>query len=68
VTVEEALEMFTVAGAYTTFEEHVKGAIRPGMLSDFAILAEDPRGVDPMGLMDVQVTTTIIGGEVVYEA
>jgi predicted amidohydrolase YtcJ len=68
VSVEEALEMFTVAGAYATFEEHTKGAIRTGMLADFAILAEDPRSVDPAGLTDVPVTTTIIGGEIVYEA
>ena len=65
---EEALELFTVAGAYTTFEEHIKGAIRPGMLADFAVLERDPRAIDPMTLAELKITRTVIGGESVYEA
>lgn len=68
VTVEEALELFTVAGAYATFEEDIKGALKAGMLADFAVLAEDPRKVDPMTLADLPVTRTVIGGDTVYEA
>ena len=67
VTVEEALEMYTVAGAHVTCEEDIKGQIKAGMLADFAILEQDPRDVDPSTLADLGVTTTIIGGEVVYE-
>ncbi|MCO5177007.1 MAG: amidohydrolase [Thermomicrobiales bacterium] len=67
VTVEEALEMYTVAGAHVTFEEDIKGKIKAGMLADFAVLEQDPRDVDPSTLADLGVTTTIIGGEVVYE-
>jgi predicted amidohydrolase YtcJ len=68
VTVEEALEMFTVAGAFTTFEENIKGAIQPGMLADFAVLDADPREVDPMAISEIPVRATVIGGETVYEA
>lgn len=68
ITVEEALPLYTVAGAYATFEEQVKGQIRPGMLADFAILEEDPRTVDPERLGEIAVSQTIIGGETVYEA
>jgi predicted amidohydrolase YtcJ len=68
VTVEEALEMYTVAGAYATFEEDIKGQIKAGMLADFTVLAEDPRGVDPMTLAELEVSATVIGGEVVYGA
>lgn len=68
VTVEEALEMFTVAGAYATFEEHEKGALKPGMLADFAVLDEDPRQVEPERLAEISISATIIGGETVYEA
>jgi hypothetical protein len=68
VTVEEALEMYTVAGAYATFEEHKKGSLKRGMLADFTILAQDPRAVDPMTLSDLPVSATVIGGELVYEA
>jgi predicted amidohydrolase YtcJ len=68
VTVEEALEMYTVAGAYATFEENVKGKIKRGMLADFTLLADDPREVDPMSLAELLVSATIIGGETVFEA
>lgn len=59
--------MYTVAGAYATFEEDIKGQIKAGMLADFTILEEDPRQVDPMHLSEVPVSATIIGGETVYE-
>lgn len=68
ITVEEALPLYTVNGAYATFEEHVKGMLRPGMLADFALLEEDPRQVDPARLGALKVSRTIIGGETVYEA
>ena len=68
VTVEEALEMFTVAGAYATFEEDIKGRIKRGMLADFTLFADDPREVDPMSLAELPVSATIIGGETVWEA
>jgi predicted amidohydrolase YtcJ len=68
VTVEEALEMYTVGGAYATFEESIKGQLKAGMLADVAILEQDPRTVDPMALSDLKVSATMIGGEIVYEA
>lgn len=68
ITVEEALPLYTVAGAYATFEEHKKGQLKPGMLADFAVLEEDPRAVDPFHIGDIRISRTIIGGETVYEA
>jgi predicted amidohydrolase YtcJ len=66
ITVEEALRAYTVAGAYASFEEEIKGQIAPGMLADFAVLANDPRSVEPARLADVPVTMTIVGGETIY--
>lgn len=67
LSVTEALHAYTVAGAYATFEEHEKGAIAPGMLADFAVLARDPRAVPPEEISQIPVTQTWIGGELVYE-
>ena len=66
ITVEEALRAYTVAGAYASFEEEIKGQIAPGMLADFAVLASDPRAVDPLRLAEVPVTMTIGGGETIF--
>jgi predicted amidohydrolase YtcJ len=68
ITVEEALPLYTVNGAYASFEEHCKGMLRPGMLADFVVLERDPRRVDPEELAEIRVLRTVIGGETVYEA
>lgn len=67
ISVEEALPLYTVAGAYATFEEEKKGKLKTGMLADFAILEEDPRAVDPERLDEIKIGQTIIGGETVYQ-
>ncbi len=67
ISVEEALPLYTVAGAYATFEEHKKGQLKENMLADFAILEEDPRAVDPERLDEIKISQTIIGGETAYE-
>jgi hypothetical protein len=55
VTVEEALKVWTLDGAYTTFDEKIKGSNTPGKLADFVVLRKDPRRVDPDGIKDIVV-------------
>lgn len=66
IQVEEALKCYTVRAAYASFEEKVKGSIEPGKLADFVILQRDITEIDPVGIKDVQVLKTVVGGEVVY--
>ena len=68
ITVEEALRVCTVNGAYASFEENEKGTITAGRLADFVILAEDPHDVDPDLIKEIQVIRTVLGGRTVHEA
>lgn len=62
LTVEQALDSYTVGGAYASFEEDVKGDIREGMLADFIILGENPFTVMPERLSQIPVLGTWLGG------
>jgi predicted amidohydrolase YtcJ len=68
VSVEEAIKVWTLDGAYATFEENVKGSISPGKLADFAVLRRDPRKVDHDTIKDIVVDSTYVGGERVWQA
>ena len=67
-TVQEALDSFTKAGAYASFEEKIKGQIMPGMSADFTVLGADPFETDPSALKDIPVRSTWLGGNRVFEA
>jgi predicted amidohydrolase YtcJ len=68
VSVEEAIKVWTLDGAYATFEENLKGSITPGKVADFAVLRRDPRKVDPDTIKDIVVDSTYVGGERVWQA
>ena len=66
ITVEEALRIYTLHGAYASFEEDIKGSIEVGKLADLVVLGDDLTTVDPHAIMDIPVRMTMVGGEVVY--
>jgi predicted amidohydrolase YtcJ len=67
VTIDEAIRMFTLNGAYASFEEHLKGSITPGKLADLVVLDRDPREVPPEELHTLRAEVTVIDGKVVHE-
>ena len=65
-SMQEALDSFTKAGAFASFEEEFKGRIAPGMAADFTVLSEDLFQTEPCRIKDVQVLQTWLGGKRVY--
>ncbi len=68
ISVEEALRVVTINGAYASYEEALKGSITVGKLADFVVLAEDPHTVDPSKIKDIAIVRTVTGGNTVYQA
>ncbi len=66
VTVEQSLHAYTTAAAYSSFEENIKGMLKPGMLADFVLLDRDLTQIDPEAIRDTEILRTVVGGEVVY--
>jgi predicted amidohydrolase YtcJ len=66
VTVDEALRMYTVAAAYSSNEENMKGSVETGKLADLTVLSDDPRNVSPNEVGNITVEMTLVGGRVVY--
>ncbi len=68
ITLTEAIEAYTMGGAYAEFREHELGSLTPGKLADIVVLDADLFAIAPEKIKDVKVTRTIVGGRVVYEA
>ena len=68
ITVDQALQVNTMNGAYASREEAIKGSITAGKLADFVVLADDPHTVDAEKIKDIQIVRTVVGGSTVYQA
>jgi predicted amidohydrolase YtcJ len=67
ITLDEALRVCTMNGAYASFEENLKGSITAGKLADFVMLGQDPHEVDPNTLKDIRIVRTVVGGKTMFE-
>ncbi len=62
----EALETYTINGAYAAFEEGIKGTLTPGKLADITVLSKDILTIPEDEIPTAEVVYTIVGGDVKY--
>ncbi len=67
ITPMQALRMFTINGAYASFEDDIKGSLELGKLADIAVLDSDFLQTAPEKIWDIKVDMTIIDGKIEYE-
>src|SRR5712692_1020209 len=68
ITVEEAIRVGTINGAYASYEENLKGSIEAGKLADLVVLGRDPLKEKPSTLVTIPVERTMAGGRWTFEA
>jgi hypothetical protein len=67
ITLEEAIRVGTLNGAYASFEENTKGSIEPGKVADLVVLGRDPFKEDPSNIVHMPIERTMAGGKWVWE-
>ena len=68
LTRAEALRLYTIGSAGSTFEEGRKGSIEAGKHADLAVLNADYLTVPEEQTRSLESLLTIVGGRVVYAA
>ena len=67
LTIQEAIEAYTMGSAYAEFQENEKGSITTGKLADMVLLSDDVLRIDPVKIRDVKVLKTWVGGNLTYD-
>lgn len=67
VSVKDALIAYTQAGAYSSFEENIKGRIMPGYLADIIVFSQDLFTIPSMDIYKSKVVLTIFDGKLIYQ-
>jgi predicted amidohydrolase YtcJ len=66
ITREQALRMWTINGAYLSFEEASKGSIEAGKLADMVVISKDILRCPVDEIRDIEALLTMVDGKVVY--
>ena len=68
ISLEEAIRVGTMNGAYASYEENSKGSIEAGKLADLVVLGKDPFKEDPSSIISIPIERTMTGGKWVFES
>jgi predicted amidohydrolase YtcJ len=68
LTMEEAIQFYTLGSSYAQFMDDRKGMIKTGYLADIVIVDKDLLTIPENEIMKTKVDYTIVGGKVVYSS
>jgi predicted amidohydrolase YtcJ len=75
ITPYQALQAYTINGAYGVYSEDKFGSIEPGKWADFVVFSDNPMTIPKEGIWDpetntptdLQVDYTLVAGEIVHQ-
>jgi predicted amidohydrolase YtcJ len=68
LSVQEAIQGYTLGAAYAAGTESHSGKLAPGYLADLIVLAQDPFVSSPVALLEMASLGTMVGGEWVWQS
>jgi predicted amidohydrolase YtcJ len=66
ISIQQAVEAFTINAAYVNHQEDSTGSVEEGKLADLVVLDRNLFEIEPGTISDTKVLLTLFGGEVVY--
>lgn len=67
MSIEDAIDAYTIGSAYNEFKEELKGRLLPDYVADLIVLDKDIFTINPLEIKDIKVLKTMIDGEFVFE-
>jgi predicted amidohydrolase YtcJ len=68
ISMEQAVEFYTMGSAYAEFADADKGSITEGKLADLVILSRDVFKVPAREILETRPVLTMVGGRIVHES
>ncbi len=68
ITLEDAIQAYTLGAAYAAHRETETGSLEAGKLADLIILNQDLFKIEPTEIGKTEVLITMVGGKIVYQS
>jgi hypothetical protein len=66
LSIEKAIECYTLSAAYASFEEDIKGSLKEGKLADIVVLSKNIFTIPEEEILNSEVVFTILGGKIIH--
>ncbi len=68
LSIEKAIECYTLGSAYASFQEDIKGSLKEGKLADIVVLSKDIFTIPEEEILNTEVVYTLLGGKIIYSS
>jgi predicted amidohydrolase YtcJ len=68
LSIEKAIELYTLGSAFAEFQEHIKGSIEQDKLADLILLSKNILSAPQADILTTRVELTVFDGKIVYRS